>query len=276
MKKYFICTLFLLFAISCSDDVKNEVEKEIENTWVDSVYYRSTSTERPSWGTYGIPSEPTWGFIENKASNDLYSSLVGLKGDDLKEALLKICEVDVNRTNYSWYRFENTDEDPRNTNKVLTIYLGESRPKYKHDRGGSDDSHWNREHVYAKSHGGFENYEKGGGSDNHHIRPAIPSENYKRWNHKLGVNYVPREPVRGDVARMSFYVALVYDLPAERNINVPWAIFWNKNDKVDDWEMRRNNIVEKYQGNRNPFIDHPELVEYIYGSKQDEVYNLSE
>jgi endonuclease I len=40
---------------------------------------------------------------------------------------------------------------------------------------------------------------------------------------------------------------------------------WHKQDPVDNWERRRNDIIfKKYQGNRNPFIDHPEFVEKIW------------
>ncbi|MCP4153360.1 MAG: ribonuclease, partial [bacterium] len=40
---------------------------------------------------------------------------------------------------------------------------------------------------------------------------------------------------------------------------------WHKNDPVSDFERTRNNIIfEKYQHNRNPFIDYPEFVELIW------------
>ena len=40
---------------------------------------------------------------------------------------------------------------------------------------------------------------------------------------------------------------------------------WNELDPVDEWEMQRNDVTEGYQGNRNPFIDHPELAREIWG-----------
>ena len=39
---------------------------------------------------------------------------------------------------------------------------------------------------------------------------------------------------------------------------------WNENDPVDDAEILRNDIVYSYQGNRNPFIDHPEYIDIIF------------
>jgi endonuclease I len=40
-------------------------------------------------------------------------------------------------------------------------------------------------------------------------------------------------------------------------------MLWNRIDPPDDDEKRRNDLVYKYQGNRNPFIDNPELIEKI-------------
>ena len=41
---------------------------------------------------------------------------------------------------------------------------------------------------------------------------------------------------------------------------------WNEADPVDEFEMSRNNTIYEFQGNRNPFIDHPEWVSTIYSS----------
>ena len=48
---------------------------------------------------------------------------------------------------------------------------------------------------------------------------------------------------------------------------------WHQDDIPDDYEMNRNNIVYEWQRNRNPLIDLPDLVDYIWGDKVGMVYN---
>ncbi|MCV5340462.1 endonuclease, partial [Escherichia coli] len=54
------------------------------------------------------------------------------------------------------------------------------------------------------------------------------------------------------------------------NVFEPWMLNmlkrWHKNDPVSAKEIRRNDLVFEFQGNRNPFIDHPEFVEQIWGN----------
>ena len=47
---------------------------------------------------------------------------------------------------------------------------------------------------------------------------------------------------------------------------------WHANDPPDDFEMNRNNIVYTWQFNRNPFIDQPDLADFIWGSQVGEAY----
>lgn len=107
-----------------------------------------------------------------------------------------------------------------------------------------------------------------------------------------GCRYVfePADEYKGDFARAYMYVATVYD-----DINwvvnymyklesyptlVPWAkemlLQWCRQDPVDQKEIDRNNVVEQYQGNRNPFVDFPELAEYIWGTRTTQTFYVSE
>lgn len=50
---------------------------------------------------------------------------------------------------------------------------------------------------------------------------------------------------------------------------------WHRQDPVSQKEIDRNNGIQQTQGNRNPFIDYPELAEYIWGSHAGETFILS-
>lgn len=50
---------------------------------------------------------------------------------------------------------------------------------------------------------------------------------------------------------------------------------WHRQDPVSQKEINRNNGIQATQGNRNPYIDYPELVEYIWGSHAGEAVVLS-
>jgi deoxyribonuclease I len=67
---------------------------------------------------------------------------------------------------------------------------------------------------------------------------------------------------KGNTARAIFYFATRYQMkvspPEEETLRQ-----WNKIDPVDDEEMKRNNAIEKAQGNRNPYIDIPDLLNHI-------------
>lgn len=95
----------------------------------------------------------------------------------------------------------------------------------------------------------------------------------------------PIDEFKGDVARMLMYVAVRYEnlLPFFEYANVrnpidslseksfkdwyiPLLLSWHQQDPVSQKEMERNNAVYAIQGNRNPFIDHPEWVQSIWGN----------
>jgi hypothetical protein len=93
--------------------------------------------------------------------------------------------------------------------------------------------------------------------------------------------YEPRDQHKGDAARALLYMAVRYDgingydwsfnwlnnvrLPSlgEAPQNVSTLLEWHKQDPPDKWEVNRNNYVQSVQLNRNPFVDHPEYVNYI-------------
>jgi endonuclease I len=100
--------------------------------------------------------------------------------------------------------------------------------------------------------------------------------------------FEPSDTYKGDFARTYFYMALRYfdaewdskypymiDTESDATFQ-PWAVKmlleWSAQDPVSEKEINRNDAVYSIQNNRNPFIDHPELIKYIWGDRQDEVY----
>ncbi len=105
-----------------------------------------------------------------------------------------------------------------------------------------------------------------------------------------GNNYVyePCDEYKGDFARVFMYMFTVYDDIAwdsakgwmfDKNsdeIFKPWAIElllkWHRQDPVSEKEKNRNEAIYKIQRNRNPFIDSPELAEFIWGAYKNDKY----
>ncbi|MFC7760422.1 endonuclease I family protein [Catellatospora bangladeshensis] len=192
-----------------------------------------------------------------------------------------------------WEALKVTDQDPNNAGNVILIYSGRSQSKSTNGGGVND---WNREHVWPQSHGSF-GTATGPGTDLHHLRPEDVTVNSTRGNKDFDLggstvseapgNYTdadswePRNAVKGDVARMIMYMAIRYEgedgwpnLEMNNSVNgsVPYLgrlsvlLQWNLQDPPDTFEKRRNQVIyDSWQGNRNPFIDHPEWATAIWG-----------
>lgn len=219
-----------------------------------------------------------------------YDSVTGLTGEQLKAGLHNIIKGHKEFSyRQMWNILAYTDADPGNPNKVILLYTGWS---YSSSNHGGGPSQWNREHTWAKSHGEF-GTKKGAGTDAHHLRPTDVTVNAARGNldfdnggtvyndpdgptknkRKNGVSWEPWDKVKGDVARMLFYMAVRYeggggepDLELNDKVKngkqsfhgkLSVLLAWHRQDPVDDWERRRNDRIYEKQENRNPFIDHP-------------------
>ncbi len=95
-----------------------------------------------------------------------------------------------------------------------------------------------------------------------------------------GIVFEPADEYKGDFARSYFYMATRYyniidgwnsdmlngtHFPAFSNWAKQLLLQWHQADPVSQKEIDRNNIIyEDYQGNRNPFIDHPEFALLIW------------
>ena len=211
--------------------------------------------------------------------------------NDIKLDLYDIISANYNKHSYSDNNtvLKYTDPDPSGNGNIICFYTGQSLS------GG-----WNKEHVWAKSHG-FPSSSTEPYCDAHHLRPTRNSINSSRGNLDFGEvsggksdsygnkwdssHFEPRDEVKGDVARMMFYMETRYGAKTSFNLklvndsttsasdtngkfgNLQTLIKWHYEDPVSKEEIYRNNVIyENYQHNRNPYIDHPEYVDYVYPS----------
>ena len=110
--------------------------------------------------------------------------------------------------------------------------------------------------------------------------------------------FEPKDEYKGDFARAYFYMATCYgdeltwrldnkDVGSKyamrndsylefRDWEIEVLITWHRQDPVSEKETKRMDAVSNFQHNRNPYIDYPELAEYIWGNKKGTAVNLSE
>lgn len=240
------------------------------------------------------PPEPSSAVGLAEAPAGYYDDAEGKTGDELKAALHGIIS-EQNVLSYSevWDALKQTDEDPDNSSNVLLLYKGTSESKENH---GGNVGQWNREHVWAKSHGDF-GTSPGPGTDVHHLRPTDVQVNSIRGNKDFdnggepvegapdnstdNDSFEPHDEVKGDVARMIFYMAVRYegtDNAADLELNdqvengskplhgkLSVLKEWHEADPPSDFEKNRNDVIyESVQENRNPFIDNPDWANDIW------------
>ena len=263
---------------------------------------------------YGIPTNPTYGNVVSTAPTNYYSSLEGLSGNALKQGVQNII-ADPNTVHAHNYGdiidiLKVADQNPQNSNKVWLMYVEQSRAKIDFQETSSNIGKWTREHIYPQSRGGFADATSGtpdgisvwlptnandiaaGHADAHHLRAEDGAENSARSNRNYGVDYNgPQGNVgswKGDVARSLFYMAVRYnglnivngnpsDSPTTTGSigDLASLLAWNVSDPRDDFEMNRNNYIYTWQVNRNPFIDYPNLANYIFGSNFGQAWSAT-
>lgn len=263
---------------------------------------------------FGTPLNPTFGNVSSTAPVGYYSSLEGLSGVALKQAIQDIIANPsiVHAHNYGDIEtiLKVADQNPANSNQVWLMYVEQPRSKIDFQDSNSNIGKWNREHIFPQSRGGFQDgtlsFADGinvwlptnaddilaGHADAHHIRAEDGPENSLRSNRDYGSDY--NGPTgnlgswKGDVARSLFYMAVRYNAlslvngnPADTTVgqigDLASLLSWNHLDPRDDFEMNRNNYIYTWQVNRNPFIDYPNLADYIWGSNAGQPWfsNLS-
>lgn len=124
--------------------------------------------------------------------------------------------------------------------------------------------------------------------------------NYSKWGKcktpgYTGTVFEPNDEVKGDIARIYFYMVTCYQdeisewaksatasevfdgnkYPGIKSWYLTMLMRWSKLDPIDDVEIARNNAIaaSDMQNSRNPFVDYPGLEDYIWGDKMSELFS---
>ena len=249
-------------------------------------------------------------------SETYYQAANGKKGQALKTAMYGIIKTHTNIGYdglYEAYRATDTRPD----GYVRDWYSNATHYTHVVDKAGTysgEGDCYNREHSVPQSW--FEKYGNASKikADIVHVLPTDGFVNNQRGNYPLakvgtvsyqsangyskrgtcatpgynGTVFEPNNEIKGDMARIYFYMATCYEedvddwagnatasavfdgttYPAFKTWYLNMLMEWSKNDPVDAVEIARNNAVKVKQGNRNPFVDYPGLEDYIWGDKK--------
>ena len=207
----------------------------------------------------------------------------------------------------TWHGFQNSDQQSDGT--IWDMYSTTKR--YFPIKGGSAAG-MDIEHSLPKSWWGGD--ENDAYTDLYHLNPADHAANNNKSNYPPGIlndsNKVNNgiffmgkdkewndyafsviDEYKGDFARAYFYVSTAYhDMKWDASYSkyvtndsyltfTPYLIQvllqWHRIDPVSEKEINRLDAISSIQHNRNPFIEYPELVEYIWGNKQGQTVDLS-
>lgn len=240
-----------------------------------------------------------------------YSSLKGKKGAELKTAIhniiknAKVLEYG-SKKGHTWWGFWSTDRDERGY--FIDRYSAEKEWVMSTTQGAAGTG-MNIEHSFPKSWWGGATVQAY--KDLYNLMPCEGKINKTKSNYPMGIvvsgdkgngwtkvgkgtdgnmYWEPADPWKGDFARGYMYMATAYqdytwkgdqalqilqqgDYPTLQKWAYKLYIQWAKADKPDALETKRNNDVAKIQGNRNPYVDFPNLMEYVWGDSTNIAFN---
>lgn len=266
-----VCTaMFAAIGVDMQAHMGTKEAQEAYNTYINkqSAYYT---------GTYSYSN------LSALSGNDLFGALNTLMGNTSR----------IGNSSFSYNslrsEYKNVDKDLNRSGYIIGYYNGASFSGVW-DSGAT----WNREHTWPQSKGADKSIPMG--HDMQSVRPTHTSVNSSRGNDAYGESgayYDPDEvsisnsyykstnmgSYRGDAARVILYDYVVYgEAGGHKNKlyngnaqllskfgsagvfeSAAVLLKWHMNDPVSLTEMVRNDGAQTYQGNRNPFIDYPEL-----------------
>lgn len=237
--------------------------------------------------------------VSKSEYGNYYDSIEGLEGEELVDELHFLLKTSVTKgITYADIKIILAESDVYldDPSKVIGIY---NRELY--DAKWGSTLVWHREHVWPNSKLGMDRVTESGinqGSDPHNLRAINPGTNSSRSNRYYSLRkdplstighttekdmYYPGNLDVGDVSRILMYMAVRYmdiglkltdsnNLLTKGNYTPDTAYMgllsllnnWHEIDPVDEFEINRNEVIYSYQGNRNPFIDKPELFNLVF------------
>ena len=235
---------------------------------------------------------------DSLSGTDLLNALRGLNSSRRKKTMgYKTGGVSADDSDFIYTDYDTSDPSTLHTDKNGQTYGTVISSFYSYTPCTS----FNKEHVWPNTHGGnkVEN-------DVHMARPTISAENSNRghsyyvenmahstngWDPYYAFHVNPGKTgdlgeqcinSRGESARIIFYCMVASDqlvLEAGHSDSAKTSnnkmgdlvdiLKWNLDISVTEREMNRNEGAEYLQGNRNPFIDHPEYACKIWGNTND-------
>lgn len=215
--------------------------------------------------------------------SNYYARCGGLVGDALLDELASF--NNPRSTSYAWDRYEDADEAEGSNNKVICLYTRQEFDKSAHVSGSYSPTTWNREHIFTQTR--FPNSD----TDNHNIFACEGEINNIRGNkkfaevahnssnqvqtygdlwdcYKTSSYFEPCDEAKGEVARAAMYCCVYYGYEITDIFDsVETCLSWHNTFGVTNRDIYRNNAVNDNQGNRNPFVDHPEYANLIWGDQ---------
>lgn len=241
-----------------------------------------------------------------------YKNIDGLTGEALKTALYQLISPHT-VYGYGQLKaiYETTDVVPGTEDQVYDLFSADVN--YYEEGKVFTSGKVNREHVVPQSWWGkgssYNIY-----SDLYNVRPSESKANSAKSNYPPGkvgkasfdngrirvgtavsggtcaYAFEPYDEWKGDFARIYLYDAVCYQnvpwtydylyvkggsaYPTLQSWAIPVLLEWNAKDSICAFEADRNDHVQVYQGNRNPFVDFPQLADYIWGDKKGTPFNV--
>lgn len=224
-------------------------------------------------GTGGGQSETTY-------TGNFYDAVGNLEGQALRNKLKSIDQP--SNKQYSFERDEIADESIEDSSKIICLYTRHLIPKNNHVSSGYAWDKWNREHIwpqgsYSQSKTDAHNYFACEGEINNirnnygfaevsHASELKVCGGHSTGCYKVGNKFEPNNEAKGEVARALMYGAVVYQYNLPAMIEYSVCLKWHNEHPVTQREINRNNKIYNFQHNRNPFVDHPEYANKIWGS----------